>query len=86
MVNTRQVPLSAAGSTDPQGLPLTYSWVSLDPAATLINPTSVTPIAQLGTNYGDYKFTVTVTNSKGLASSATVTITLIRIAVTPPGP
>ena len=76
--NAPQVPLSALGSTDPNGLPLTYSWVSVNPTASLTNPTSPTPIALLGINRGDYVFTVTVTNSAGLSSSASVTVTYVE--------
>ncbi len=76
--NAANVPLDARGSTDPNGLPLTFSWVSANPTATLLNPTSATPIAMLGDNRGDYVFTVTVTNSAGLSSSASVTVTYVH--------
>lgn len=75
------VPLSALASTDPNGLPLTYSWVSVDPTASLMNPNTATPTAVLAMTRGDYVFTVTVTNSLGLSSTASVTVTRIQ-----PGP
>jgi hypothetical protein len=83
LVQIMQVPLNAGASLDPNGLPLTFSWVSQNPTATLINPNTATPIAHLGNANGDYTFTVTVTNSQGLSSTASVTITLIHPAVTP---
>jgi hypothetical protein len=83
VVNVRQVPLNATGSSDPNGLPLTYSWTSQNPAATFVGANSATPIAMLGPNNGTYVFTVTVTNSQGLSSSASVNVTLIRVAPTP---
>jgi chitinase len=44
-INTGQtVQLNGAGSTDPDGNPLTYRWTQISgPAATLLNPTSITP-------------------------------------------
>jgi hypothetical protein len=86
MVNVRQVPLNAGGSTDPQGLPLTYSWSTSSPGSSIVTPNSPTPFVQLGPENGDYTFTVTVTNSRGLSSTASVTITLIRTAPTLPAP
>ncbi|MGE5571000.1 MAG: PKD domain-containing protein [Rhodospirillales bacterium] len=83
IVEVMQVPLNAGASTDPNGLPLTFSWVADNPGVTLINPNTATPIALLPNQDGPYTFTVTVTNSQGLSSSASVTITLIRPAVTP---
>jgi plastocyanin len=76
--NALSILLDARGSTDPNGLPLTFSWVSVNPTATLINPTSATPIAVFGVDRGDYMFTVTVTNSAGLSSSASVTVTYVH--------
>ncbi len=83
VVSIMQVPLNAGASVDPNGLPLTFSWVSQNPTATLVNPNTATPVAFLGNLDGDYTFTVTVTNSQGLSSTASVTITLIRPAPTP---
>ena len=72
----RQVTLTAVG-TDPDGLPLTYSWRSLNTMAAISGSTSATPIVQLGQLYGDYPFEVTVTNSNGASTKAIVTVRLV---------
>ena len=72
----RQVTLSAVG-TDPDGLPLTYSWRSLNTMAAISGGTSATPIVQLGQLYGDYPFEVTVTNSNGVIAKAIITVRLV---------
>jgi len=71
-----QVPLSAQGSYDPNGLALTYSWSCSNPAASIANPNAQTTVAMLGHNPGTFVFTVTVTNSAGLSSTASTTFTL----------
>lgn len=70
----RQARLDASGSTDPNGLALTYLWTSGLPTALIINPTSPTPDVQFDSGFGLYTFTVTVTNSKGLSSTGTVSV------------
>jgi hypothetical protein len=72
----RQVTLTAVG-TDPDGLPLTYSWRSLNTMAAISGSTSATPIVQLGQLYGDYPFEVTVTNSNGASAKAIITVRLV---------
>ncbi len=66
----RDIFLDASGSTDPQGLPLTYKWeqvgqVNNNSAAAILSSTSPVTRVQLGGQFGDYIFRVTVTNSKG---------------------
>ena len=84
-VNAGQtVQLNGSGSTDPQGLPLTYEWAFLTiPAgsqAALSNPTSVMPTftADLA---GTYVAQLTVNNGY-FGSSATVQITSDNVAPT----
>lgn len=68
----RQIRLDASKSTDPNNLPLTYSWkVMSPPSATIVNPTSATPDVQLNNGFGVYTFQVTVTNSAGMSTTAT---------------
>ncbi len=72
----RQLTLSAV-ATDPDGLPLTYSWRSISQMAAISGSTTATPIVQLGQLYGDYPFEVTVTNSNGVSAKAIITVRLV---------
>jgi hypothetical protein len=72
----RQLTLSAVGA-DPDGLPLTYSWRSLNTMAAISGGSTATPIVQLGQLYGDYPFEVTVTNSNGAIAKAIITVRLV---------
>ena len=72
----RQLRLSTT-ATDPNGLPLTYSWRSINTMAAVLDPASATPTVQLGELYGDYPFEVTVTNSKGQTAKAVITVRLV---------
>ena len=84
--NVRQVTLDASGSTSPAGnLPLTFSWTSRNGQAAVLNPTSSTPIMQVSSLIGDYYFDLTVTDSKGVSSTAVVIVRLVKrpITVTP---
>ena len=81
--NVRQVQLDASGSTSPAGnLPLTYSWVSRNGQAAVLTPTSATPIVQLSQLIGDYYFDLTVTDSKGLVSTGTLIVRLVKQPLT----
>lgn len=61
----------ASGSFSPQGNnPLTFFWTS--PNAAVLNPTSPKPQIQLPTADGDYVVYLTVTDSKGNSSTATI--------------
>ena len=73
----RQVQLDLSQSTSPTGnSPLTFLTTSQNTAAAVLSPTSSQPIVQLGEQFGDYLFTVVVTDSKGNAAVATVDIQL----------
>lgn len=63
--------LSGSNSTDPEGLPLTYSWTQLSgpTTAAIASPTMSNPIVS-GMITGTYVFTLTVTDQGGLTSSA----------------
>jgi hypothetical protein len=76
IVTDRHVRLDASGSFSPSGnTPLTFSWTvrNQNPAA-ILNPTSPTPDVQLAGPAGDYLFDLTVTDSKGNSSTATLTV------------
>ena len=73
----RQVQINLSQSTSPAGnTPLTYLTASQNSAAAVLGATSAEPIVQLGEQFGDYFFTVVVTDSKGNQATATVDIEL----------
>lgn len=73
----RQVTLDLTGSTSPSGnTPLTYLTTSENLNAAVIGATSAHPIVQLDQSFGDYYFTITVTDSKGNTATATLDIQL----------
>ena len=63
--------LSGAGSSDPEGQPITYSWKQLSgpTTATIASPSTVNPTVT-GMVNGTYVFTLIVTDPGGLASTA----------------
>ncbi len=77
----RLLTISGAASTDPEGLPLTYRWRALDRTAAVLDPNSATTRVQLGEQFGSYVFELTVTNSKGISASKTVTVNFIKTTV-----
>jgi len=70
------VQFSSAGSSDPDGQALTYSWNFGDGTAvsTLANPSHV--FTSPGSTRTNYKVTLTVTDTGGLLASATLNIAL----------
>lgn len=72
------VTLSAAASTDPAGLPLTYAWTFGDGGTA----TGATPSHTYAAS-GTYAATVVVTNSAGASSSASASVT-VKDAPKPP--
>ena len=74
---SREVRLDASRSFDPQGLPLTFQWRSMDGRGEVVDPTSPTPTVRLtSTQFNDFIFGVTVTNSKGASNSGYVRVLL----------
>jgi hypothetical protein len=78
-VTTKNITLDASKSTDPNGLALTYQWsVAASANVSLLQGNSPVASAQLGDNGPNtYVFTVTVTNSAGESTTATVTISYV---------
>ena len=72
----RDVVLDASASSDPNGGPLTFKWVSLDNKSAILDPTSPRPRVQVAALYGDYLFQVTVTNARGVSATGVVTVRL----------
>ena len=73
----RQVTLDLTGSSSSAGnTPLTFLTVSNELSAAVLNPTSAHPSVQLAELAGDYFFSITVTDSKGNSTTATVDLRL----------
>jgi hypothetical protein len=77
----RLLTISGAASTDPEGLPLTYRWRALERSAAVLDPNSAVTRVQLGEQFGPYVFELTVTNSKGVSASKTVTVNFVKTTV-----
>ncbi len=73
--------LDASKSTDPDGLPLTYSWRIINATAVILNPNAQVTTVQLGEQFGSYIFEVTVTNTKGVSSKAQVQVNFLKTTV-----
>jgi hypothetical protein len=74
----RHIYLDASGSTSPSGnTPLSYHWTSYNAEAiTLRAQDTATPEVILPPILGYYTFNLTVTDSKGNSTTATLTILL----------
>jgi len=72
----KDIILDASATTDPGGLPMTFTWTAPPtPSVAIIHGNSAVAEAQLGTNGpATYNFTLTVTDSAGNTSTATVTV------------
>ena len=80
VVTMTEVNLDGTGSSDPNGLSLTYSWaidantLPAGSVATLANANTATPILQNTAVPGVYTLELTVTNSDGYSDTDTVAI------------
>ena len=77
----RQLTISGAASTDPEGLALTYRWRALNHTAAVLDPNSAVTRVQLGEQFGTYVFELTVTNTKGVSASKTVSVNFVKTTV-----
>ena len=71
---TRVATLNASLSTG--NGPLTYQWTSANPDSVIQNPTAAITSVILPERFGDYQFTVTVTDAAGHTASGNVTVRL----------
>jgi hypothetical protein len=78
---SRQLTLDGSGSSDPEGGALTYLWKTINQTAAVLDATKPVTRVQLGEQFGIYIFELTVTNSKGLSSKATVTVNFVSTTV-----
>jgi hypothetical protein len=63
----------SVSATDPNNLALAYLWTTLDNQVAIVRADTATPEIQFPVTAGDYVFTVTVTNSAGQSTSASLT-------------
>lgn len=78
----RQVSLDLSQSTSSAGnTPLSFLTTSQSTMSAVLSATSAQPIVQLGEQFGDYYFTVVVTDSHGNQGTATVDIRLVTTRV-----
>jgi hypothetical protein len=62
--------LDGTMSSDPDGDPITFEWVSLGPLQSrILNPTSATPTVEFLGGYGEYNFQLVVRDNRGGVSS-----------------
>lgn len=76
------VTLSAAGSTDPDGDPLTYAWTDGDPAVGVLTSAVTQEVDYAGRDDGTATVGVTVTDPLGASDDATAQITVTNVAPT----
>ncbi len=74
-----ELQLDGSKSYDADGDKLTYSWRSVDGRGTIVNATSATPTVRLTQNqFNQFVFELTVTDTAGLISKATIRVNLIQ--------
>lgn len=72
------VELSAVGSYDPDGNPLTFVWS--EGSTTLATTVDPTRTALVGLGVGEHTLTLTVSDSRGGTSTASVVVTVVDVA------
>lgn len=77
-VNQSPFFLDASSSTDPNKLPLTFTFTSDKPANFIPGPTPGATQIYFGSGSGDYTITITATNSAGQSTSTKVILTYIN--------
>jgi hypothetical protein len=70
-----EITLDGSRSSAPEGETLEYEWRVVRGAAGLVNANTAMPRVQLTSNFGEYLFELTVTDSKGRTSTDAVTVT-----------
>ena len=81
-VDRRHFFLNASASTSLSGnTPLTYHWESYNSQATILNQNTATPEIVLAPIEQDFAFLLTVTDSKGNSTTATITLFLTNPTV-----
>jgi len=84
--NVRQNTIDASQTVSPSGDgPLTFQWTVRNGQAAIQTPNSPTTIVQLNQLIGDYYFDLTVTDSKGRRSTATLIVRLVKQPIPGPG-
>jgi len=76
----RDLKLDASGSFSPSGnTPLQFYWTVREDKAVIYQRTSPTPQVYLPGTPGNYIFDLTVTDSKGISTTKTLTVRLIGL-------
>ena len=70
----REERLIGDASTSADGMPLTYSWRTVEGSAAIYGGQVASPTAQFSSGPGPYTFELTVTDSAGNVSKDTTTI------------
>lgn len=74
-VSQKFLTLDGSKSTDPNGLTLSFAWAETGPAVAITGADTAMPTVQLVGGAGIYTFTLTVTNSKGVTATGSVSLT-----------
>lgn len=79
--------LDGTGSSDPDGVPLSFTWEQTDGPDVALSATDIAQAEVLGALWGVYVFRLTVSDGRGGSDQAEVTVTVTDPeAVLPPNP